>query len=481
MAYTYITYIDALKAATTNLNLTDIRTLMQTDMSNAGLAADSVDQVNFWLDQIDNAATFNRNFELMDNAGSLFTILMGLVPPESTDTYYFNGPVVIDPGVSTTGAITTLTVTNPLNTGQTASTEIPSVLITTTGREWATGAITTQREVNITAPTYSFVAASTITNAYTLYAAAPIAGTNATITNDWALGLSGNAQINGTVLIGNASGSATTQLDIHKTSGNAGSIIITDDTAGVASTYVQADSVLYFAGLVNVGSTFAGSGLLIANSAALDITSPQSLITNVKSGGSIIFTLGGRASTNEMMRFATDGSTIFKGLGATTGLVTAYTFTKPSYTGQTASTEANGFLFTSGTRQWATGAITTQREFKITAPTYSFVGASTITTAYTFFVDPPTAGTNATITNNYAAGFNGHIGVLSSIQLGSVTTLVTSTFLQFAASTTAKSLMNLAVGAAPTAPVDGDVWREDNTNTGLKIRINGVTKTIVVA
>lgn len=27
---------------------------------------------------------------------------------------------------------------------------------------------------------------------------------------------------------------------------------------------------------------------------------------------------------------------------------------------------------------------------------------------------------------------------------------------------------------------DGDVWREDNTNTGLKIRINGVTKTISV-
>jgi hypothetical protein len=29
-----------------------------------------------------------------------------------------------------------------------------------------------------------------------------------------------------------------------------------------------------------------------------------------------------------------------------------------------------------------------------------------------------------------------------------------------------------------TKPNDGDVWLENNSNTGLKIRINGVTKTI---
>lgn len=39
---------------------------------------------------------------------------------------------------------------------------------------------------------------------------------------------------------------------------------------------------------------------------------------------------------------------------------------------------------------------------------------------------------------------------------------------------------NLPVGVAPTTPVDGDVWREDNTDTGLKIRVNGVTKTIAL-
>lgn len=41
-------------------------------------------------------------------------------------------------------------------------------------------------------------------------------------------------------------------------------------------------------------------------------------------------------------------------------------------------------------------------------------------------------------------------------------------------------VLNLPVQAAPASPVDGDIWREDNTNTGLKVRINGITKTITV-
>lgn len=48
----------------------------------------------------------------------------------------------------------------------------------------------------------------------------------------------------------------------------------------------------------------------------------------------------------------------------------------------------------------------------------------------------------------------------------------------FVASTTLAAMMNLPVGVAPTTPNDGDVWLESNTNTGLKIRIAGVTKTI---
>ena len=59
--------------------------------------------------------------------------------------------------------------------------------------------------------------------------------------------------------------------------------------------------------------------------------------------------------------------------------------------------------------------------------------------------------------------------------------LTSTSYVSIAASTTALSSLNIAQGAAPTAPVDGDIWREDNTNTGLKIRVNGVTKTITLS
>ena len=55
------------------------------------------------------------------------------------------------------------------------------------------------------------------------------------------------------------------------------------------------------------------------------------------------------------------------------------------------------------TVQHATGAVTTQRAFVVAAPTYGFVGASTITTAATMAIaSAPIPGTNATITNSYA-------------------------------------------------------------------------------
>lgn len=83
-----------------------------------------------------------------------------------------------------TGILKGFIYTGALSTNQTLSTEIPSATFTTVGRQWATGALTTQREILITQPTYSFVGASTITDAATFgIAGAPIKSTNATITN----------------------------------------------------------------------------------------------------------------------------------------------------------------------------------------------------------------------------------------------------------------------------------------------------------
>ncbi len=70
---------------------------------------------------------------------------------------------------------------------------------------------------------------------------------------------------------------------------------------------------------------------------------------------------------------------------------------------------------------------------------------------------------------------------LEAGSLGAGGVVSTSTFINIAACTTARSSLRFIQGAAPASPVDGDMWREDNTNTGLKIRINGVTKTMTVA
>lgn len=85
-------------------------------------------------------------------------------------------------------------------------------------------------------------------------------------------------------------------------------------------------------------------------------------------------------------------------------------------TNLTASTEKPEVDFNfNRNKNFATGALTTQREFIIRKPTYSFTGASTITNAYTMYVNGgPSAGSNATITNSWAAGFGGSVTVGSS-------------------------------------------------------------------
>ncbi len=94
-------------------------------------------------------------------------------------------------GVATflkTAAPFVFTAPTPATANNTASTEFVAFdvnMARTTN--WATGALATQREVLFRAPTYTAVAASTITSAATVAIdKAPVAGTNVTITNPYA-------------------------------------------------------------------------------------------------------------------------------------------------------------------------------------------------------------------------------------------------------------------------------------------------------
>jgi len=110
---------------------------------------------------------------------------------------------------------------------------------------------------------------------------------------------------------------------------------------------------------------------------------------------------------------------------ASSGVASYFRVITPADTTQTASTESIGAQFGGNTsaatvtRQWATGALVTQRENLFIAPTYAFAGASTLTTAATVAISgAPVAGTNATITNPYAlwvqsgtSVFNSSVGI----------------------------------------------------------------------
>lgn len=102
-------------------------------------------------------------------------------------------------------------------------------------------------------------------------------------------------------------------------------------------------------------------------------------------------------------------------------------------------------------------------------------GTGTVTSAYGLYVGNQTIGG----TNNYAAYFGGNVTIGSETGAGRLS--IAGGKVQFAAGTTSYPSFNITEGAAPSSPSDGDVWRENNTNTGLKVRINGVTKTITVS
>lgn len=120
---------------------------------------------------------------------------MSNYPPSLTLALPNSGPaslvgfLTLTPTAATSGARSLLTVTAPADTGVTASTEQTDVYLNLAAtRTWAKGALNTQRAVHVAAPTYAFAGASTITTAVTFdISGAPTAGTNATITNAYAL------------------------------------------------------------------------------------------------------------------------------------------------------------------------------------------------------------------------------------------------------------------------------------------------------
>jgi len=104
--------------------------------------------------------------------------------------------------VNSTASTVRWSYTGAANTGLTAGAEFTQIYwnMGQINQHLSNTAITTQRDSRIDGMTHSFVTSGgVITDAYAQFITAPIAGTNATITNNWALGLSGSLQISGSL------------------------------------------------------------------------------------------------------------------------------------------------------------------------------------------------------------------------------------------------------------------------------------------
>ena len=120
-------------------------------------------------------------------------------------------------------------------------------------------------------------------------------------------------------------------------------------------------------------------------------------------GSSITVTLPAVTGTLALLGANTfTGIQTFTPTARSSGSASYFVLTTPADTTLAASTESIGASFTAATRQFSTGALTLQRERVFAAPTYSFAGASTLTTAVNVDIADPVAGTNATLTNKYA-------------------------------------------------------------------------------
>ena len=151
-------------------------------------------------------------------------------------------------------------------------------------------------------------------------------------------------------------------------------------------------------------------------------------------------------------------------------------------TGLTASTEASDILFDlAQTKTWATGALTTQRAARMTAPTWAFVGASVVTTGATLAISgPPTAGTNATITQSLALWLeSGALGFGSSAALTGLTRFAHNSAAMVGRSSTSTDVALVTWGATTDQlqlGADGAASLLASASTSVAVRVGGATR-----
>ena len=382
----------------------------------------------------------------LENVKSTLDLFFGNVPSRSI----FNPPATATPTVAYFAART------PADTALTGDTEAVGIQLGgdaslgTVTRQFTAGgaAFAVQREIVAVAPTYSAPAAETISQAATVAITnQPQAGTNMTLTNAYALWVqAGLTRLDGNFLNSAAARTGTappyaairTPADTALTaSAEAIGLQLGGDSAQASVTRTFATGALATQReLLAVAPTYAFAGAsTITTAATFTITAAPAAGTNATITNS--YALWVQAGKSQLAGVVTVAPAARTGTAAI-----VFQVVTPADTALTAGTESilNQFGGSTAqatvTRQFATGALTTQRENLFVAPTYGFVGASTITTAATVAITgAPAAGTNATITNSYAlfvqAGMTRLQGVVRVQPGAGATGFMTATGLYF--------------------------------------------------
>lgn len=197
-----------------------------------------------------------------------------------------------------------LTVSPGPYTSMTAATEFVFNDFLGASEQWLAGTVANQRFTYLRGFTVTGASATaTFTNAYTLYVDSPTAGTNATITNNWAAGFNGNVQVGDQLYLGNSSmAGATRAIGVL---GSASDVGLQINTKGLGALTMYGNSVTigaasYASGAVGViriqGNNSSGSGQA---GSTIEILSGQGVAGNANSGN-ILLDLGAKAGSGKV-------------------------------------------------------------------------------------------------------------------------------------------------------------------------------------